>query len=86
MDKFTRDWFINNLREALAKNIATREIPYYKTYTALIELDIFGNWSDDDLFHRPVNEREVKDLVYDYYYPNGNINRPLQEVYPFLFR
>ena len=79
------DYLVNKIRSKVANAICDREISWEMAYNALIAMDFFANWDDDEFDYRPVDESEIKECVWNYCFPNEKANRPLSEVYPFLF-
>ena len=59
------------MREKVANNICDREISWEMAHEALVAMNFFGNWEEEDFYTRPVDEAEIKECVWEYCFANN---------------
>ena len=63
LEKIAPDYEINRLRRDVAMEIACEEMPYGEVLDVLQRLNFFGNWTEYELNHRPVDVDELREIV-----------------------
>lgn len=66
LEEIAPDHAIERLRKSVAKDLATRETPYEEILEKLNEYGFFSNWTIWEINNRPVDLREIEDIIYDY--------------------
>ena len=63
LEKIASDYEINRLRRDVANDIACKEMPYGEVLGVLQRLNFFGNWTEYEIYHRPVDIDEAREIV-----------------------
>lgn len=66
LEKIAPNYEINRLQRGVAMEIACGdEIPYGEVLEILQQYNCFGNWTEYELNHRPVDVEELREMVYE---------------------
>lgn len=63
LEKIAPDWMINQRQRQVAEDIATADMPYGDVLEVIQKYNWFGNWSEWEINHRPVDVDELTEMV-----------------------